>query len=816
MFLAVALLATPQFFVTPLFFPVVLLLVTCSITAAKYWKRIVIALGCFLLINSFWLLPYIYSIPQVGPVIQAAKINEISSNEIYLRNQVFGDFKSVSLLRGFALDYVDSSPDTGGWMMAAWRNIWNTPLATAIYGAFFTVAILGIFFLFKNRHKDRAAGRLFPYVIPFAICFMLLGNDIPGLSQMNSLIRTAIPLFGEAFRFAFTKFSLLYVFTYSLLLGYGILQLSSFCDRIHNKFHILLYTLTISALVFVSWPSFNGEFFYGKLRIWFPKEYTELTQFMSGQNPNGRTALLPQTDFWNWKYYRFGYRGSGFLWYGLPQPTLDRAFDPWSGENENYYWELSKALYSKDSRAFDDVLTKYDIRFLLVDENLMTTGNATALFLDQMKEMLLLNSDIHFIASYGKTSVYERRNDQSQAGIALVPKLPVVGPRYLWNDVDTAYSDLGNYISAQETKGMADIVYPFRSLFTKRAAYEREVGLSENEESIIISPRVQEATASAAIPKTGSLLYDSDATVSLNPNDVKDCSPNIPHPVSAQRTADTGPAGIEITNHMSRSCISFGMSELWHRYGYIVAIESRHVAGEPLRFAVINGTAKHTELETFLPDTPGWQTTYFVLPPLASDGLNYDVYITNDSIGRYDSVNDVRRIRVYRIPYQELTNMKSGGFTRAPATNAQLTYVGHPNPAYYLAKLDPAGQTNQPISLILSQSFNTGWKAYEVNVECKMPNAKCSLLQRTTDNLQLLFPFFFGKELTGHVLVNNWENGWVLQSSDISYQSSDCMKTDSCRRTTIVLFFLPQLLEWIGFLLLPVPFLFALRKKESH
>ena len=84
---------------------------------------------------------------------------------------------------------------------------------------------------------------------------------------------------------------------------------------------------------------------------------------MDTQNHDGRIAYLPQPNYWSWKHYNFGLVGSGFIWYGLSQPLMDRAFDPWSNVNENYYWELTHALYSNDSEK--NIRCPYKIRYSL-------------------------------------------------------------------------------------------------------------------------------------------------------------------------------------------------------------------------------------------------------------------------------------------------------------------------------------------------------------------------------------------------------------------------------------------------------------------
>lgn len=212
---------------------------------------------------------------------------------------------------------------------------------------------------------------------------------------------------------------------------------------------------------------------------------------------------------------------------------------------------------------------------------------------------------------------------------------------------------------------------------------------------------------------------------------------------------------LHFTSLNQRGCLSFGMPNLWHRDGYLVTVESRNTKGRPLLFSLINQTAKHVELETYLPRSPEWQTSHFILPPLAFDGLGYTVYIANDSIGRHESINDIGHIRVYKIPYQELVSMRIGDSPSNPTSFADFS-VEHPNPAYYRVTLMQPHQA----TLILSQAFDPGWTAWE----------------RTAQ-----FPYF--RRLDNHVLVNNWANGWELKGDE----------------KDVVVFFWPQILQWIGF-----------------
>jgi len=216
--------------------------------------------------------------------------------------------------------------------------------------------------------------------------------------------------------------------------------------------------------------------------------------------------------------------------------------------------------------------------------------------------------------------------------------------------------------------------------------------------------------------------------------------------------------------------MNFSIPTLPHNEGYIISIESRHAKGRQLLFSVINQTAKHSELETFLSSDTEWNTSYFIIPPLAFDGLGYTFYFSNDSLAGIESINELQRIRIYKFPYSELVKMKAGN--AKPSHVTSVNYVYHPNSSYYFVKT-----LRQDESLILYQSFHPGWRAYEVD-----------------SGLASIFPFLFGKQIGNHVLINNWANGWELPTGD------------SVDERKIVIYFLPQLLQWFGFLLLPLPF----------
>ena len=645
---------------------------------------------------------------------------------------------------------------------------------------------------------------------------------------------------------------------------------------------IVLFIFVLIPIFFLS-PIFSGHLFYDKNRAEIPKEYFQVFDFFAGQDKNTRIANFPQYTFWGWTFYRWNYSGSGFLWYGIEQPILDRAFDVWSSEDENYYWEISQAIYSRNQKLFENVLEKYQIKWLLVDDNILTYSTARALYLSQLKEILDYSTKVKLAESFGKIKIYQVELETNPKDyVFLVEDLPVVGPGYKWNNYDQAYEEYGNYVSIQrqnskskiqnynsklksEEKEATDIYFPFRSLFTGRKQEELEFGVEDKTDYFnfttkipadlvggklvlpelskdevteydandlkVTTEKLPEVYLDGELIKTSSMsseitldyIKQGDLEIRapkingyyssvLQPFDYAQVKPktcdSFNQGVYKQDLVSRGPTSgqmLRLTSIGSSNCLDFDVPNLTQRLGYLMTVENRNVEGKSLLFAVINKNSQRSDLETYLPKkltTNNVQptTSYFIQPPMEQFGVGYTLHLDNISIGRVKTVNDLGRITINPIPYRFLTGLKiiQGEPLRTQGLTLQDIQVEHPNPSLYqvtipASVLSTVGGVHSDTSevssgyLVLSQSFDSGWKAYEIS--CKLWVMGCVL--------EKSFPFFFAKEIKDHVLVNNWENGWKLNS-----------------QSTIIIVYLPQYLEYIGFgFLLLLPLLLVGREK---
>ena len=804
-------------------------------------KSLLITVTIFL-INAYWVLPYAYMTKNNAANIINSKINQMSTDSVVLRNKAFGDFVSVSLMRGFTLDYVDYQEDgNNDYMMKTWRDYHKKFPIISISAAFYLIMLTGAYSAISEKKKS-----LYPYLFLTLGSFIMLGNNIPILSLIPALIQKYIPLFYNVFRFTFTKFSIIYVLGYSIFLINGIRFLLRLIRD--NPLSMLLPYIMTSFLIIYSAPVFAGNFFYKNIRVDIPESYFELTEFFKTQPKATRIATLPQPSFWGWVYYQWGVRGSGFVWYGLPQASLEGAFYPWSRQNENYFWEISEAVYNNDIGALNSVFDKYAVNFLIVDESLISPFSPKALQTNNLLKMIDLSRRLKLVALYGDIRVYRFLNsNRIDNFIAINQNLPNIGPVYNWNDADQAYSDLGTYYSGNET---LDSYYPFRSLFSGRSQIELEFKIEETENSISfisdlpqnnkegtlyippitreeileidpqdlgktlekypaiyldnlkISPettlsgrliplKINQGKLVVEVPKIQGLYsLDSEKEQSLNDVRPRNCELLSRGVYLHQHLEDEG-RYLRLTSINSNNCLDIRFSKAFQRLGYLITVENRHIQGLGLAFSVHNIPSQRADLETYFPAINQGKKEKFIksniiLAPGRDFSFGYNFHFDNISIGDERTVNDLKRITANPIPYRFLKSIKinysdmTGNVTSK--YNERLK-IEHNNPSSYLIT-DFQIDGSQSQTLQLTQSFDKGWQLYL---------SRCrnhSLICKTKNFL----PFIFLKPLNNHVMVNNWANGWELD--DIS--AEECLN----KNCSFVIIYKPQYLEYVGFFLL--------------
>lgn len=489
-FILINIIAIPQsqvptvFFVYFLIICLFLLGINLKLRTKQVFNSSIKVILTILALNSFWLFPFIYFLLTNSNVALGAKINQMTTETVFFQNRAFGNLKDVVLLKGFWFNNVD--PNLKGnfvYMLAPWRQYLSNPLIEIIGYVFFSVILLGLVSALKSKKIIQLT-----FVLIFILGFSMLAITTPPFSFIDTLFRK-LPLLNEALRFPYTKFSIVLSLAYAVFFALGIETLIRFLSKFIKSEKITLAILPSAffiLLIVFSLPVFQGNLFYFKEKLVVPKEYFQLFDYFKKQDQNTRIANFPQYTFWGWNYYTWGYGGSGFLWYGIKQPILDRAFDVWSKTDENYYWEISNALYSKNLQAFEAVLNKYQVNWLIVDKNVFNPTSSKALFIPELNSLIAEIPSIQKAKSFGNIDVYKVNLKDSPKSFIFTANVLDSSNGYQWNNFDKAYFDLGNYISSDNP----DFYYPFRSLFSNKNQTDKEFDIKNDSNYLTISARL--------------------------------------------------------------------------------------------------------------------------------------------------------------------------------------------------------------------------------------------------------------------------------------------------------------------------------------
>ena len=717
----------------------------------------------------------------------------------------------MALIKGLPLEFLhlDYKTNSNQLMMRPWVDHINSPFFYIPAWIFFFLVVFGLFHSLKPKNKN-----LLPFAAVFIFSFFMLGTDIPIINILSQFLRKSIPLFNIIFRFTFTKFSIIYAFSYSILLAVG---LNIFLNKIrvlHNHKRYVIGIIFFLLIIFYSFPSFQGNFFYKNLKIKIPNEYFQVFEFFKNQKKDERIAELPIPWYWSWLQPKWGTINSGFIWHGIEQPLMDLAFMPWGTQNENYYWELDQAIFSNNASLLEKVLDKYDISWIYLDKNILNEPGRRMTY-EKYEQLLNNTNGVQLSAQFGSIIIYRHQLKNNLSNFVEIKKnLPAVGPKYQYDNYDQAYLDYGDYYTANNSQ----VYYPFRSLFSGKDPKDIEYTVNEDEQFLYFknqlpanikgwilqdssslkdeftvfdknlnikkySPEISvvDNILTVKIDKKLALLYQSstDQNYSNLTNDA--CEKNKDGTALLEKI-DNGK--YKFTSINSENCIKIELPYLSQRYGYLFNIESTNDNKRGLHINLTNKTTDRSDLEIYTDNDGKYHNYYFVSSPRGFYDLGYNLYINNVSEGREKVINTLKKINIYQIPYYYLKNLKLVDTANQINANDKkniFTNVEQKNISYYKVNVD---QTDGSSNVYLSQSYSPGWIA--------ISNGK--ILQ--------------------HVLVNNWANGWVLddRSSMIDVRNNN-LGSKIYDLKSILIIFWPQYLEFLGFALLAIAFLVIIKMK---
>jgi hypothetical protein len=256
------------------------------------------------------------------------------------------------------------------------------------------------------------------------------------------------------------------------------------------------------------------------------------------------------------------------------------------------------------------------------------------------------------------------------------------------------------------------------------------------------------------------------------------------------------------------NCYSYLLSSLPQKYSYLLKINTKNERGRRLFFYILDQTKK----QAFLEDRLNNELAFYILPPKYQYGLGYSITFHENNYENLTSKNKIISVEIYLFPYENLKSLyllstKTGYNQNQNKIVFNDFEVVKKNYFLYQIKVPLENTKLFPSIIYLSQSFHPGWKLYQIqNSKLKIKNW-----------INTYFPFLFGKEIKVHVIVNNWANGWIITPNikDLTSNTSNLNnQMFDVRILKFVVILWPQYLEFIGFGLLIVGFLFILFYKK--
>jgi len=788
--------ATPQAYASQLwyafFFIYILFLVIYSYLH-KNFKNSKKLILFTLLLNAFWLIPNLFYIFTSSSTPKLNRDNRLYSQEYLYKNRANGYISDSALIKGFYLDWsiYNFSQKSFTKIMPQWQNHFNNPIVPTIGYFIFAISLLGVIISFFK--KDKLFISLSPF---FLVPFILLTNRLAIFSNFfdfliqNSTIR-------ESFRFIFTKLSTLQIFGFVIFFSYSLIF---FFSKIKKPIIIYLISfLATTSIIFYGYPILTGNLISSKVKINIPSEYFDVWNFMETQD-NGRVLGLPLNQSSGWQYYDWEYQGSGFLWFNLKQNLLDRDSDRWSNQNEQSYKEFFNSLYSQNDQQFFQTLQKYQINYLIWDQNIINPSaknNDQITFKKETNNLLdQLISQNKIKQIYQSKSLYIYKTNISPFLSKTEKNNNFVQPSYQWSYFDSA--NFTNYLTDDQN----GTFYPFRDILTSTQKIDiNKLDIKNIDNQWQINLKTNNHQISVPSIKTTETLIPVD--IYFQPNEK---SPKIifqfPLPQEIISTLQTG---FEISSKINSIKINdqqFSLDKKKSDLQYLGIVNIFINQNNYLNDKIVNFNFS--------------QSPQFYLNQVSfnSKGLNFDLNKKFNTLNKTDGYNlDLSNLPHYfgyilaiksqyisGIPLRfclqneysflcsiedevEKNKNSNWDYFLVPSTGENIGYKLSINNVSYgnfpsqslLEKISIIPIPFNLLSQIKSESLDTN------------TNNNWFILNQSYNRFWLAFYFddFKPVFLQNHILYNNWANAWKIPSS---YDQS----------SKIYVLFWPQIFEFIG------------------
>ncbi len=381
LFVALLFFISGSFLVPTVFVALIIALLPYLITQRNLKKSLLVGL-VFILINSFWLFPFVNYIKERSNNVKLAS-TFIDGNEDFLnKNPEYYSFRRQSLVtpQFFEMKYTETGSKQTKFFHPLAEKLNRYP-NNFIYLYLFPLLYLAGVVITVVKFKRKKEWLWVPVTL---LTFLFLSlKEHSFLGTLYFLLTKYIPFFGVIFRYGDTKFHALVAFSGSISAAIAIVYLYKYINRKEVKQKLVLFILSLLIIphlvLFKEYFTRNlvGFFMYNKI----PKAYFQVANVINNDKEEARVLHLPiDKNNYYWKSYTWGYFGSAFFQYMLNKPLIDKTFLPSSLENDYYIEQINtyfknisgstnQKLINNQVEELAKLIRKSNVKYILLDES---------------------------------------------------------------------------------------------------------------------------------------------------------------------------------------------------------------------------------------------------------------------------------------------------------------------------------------------------------------------------------------------------------------------------------------------------------------
>lgn len=335
----------------------------------KRLKKIILTISIVLVSQLFWLLPFVgYTLSASNNLIDSYTNRSITASTIDLEKGMMTMSNSARFFT--RLLGTTDDPNTGSYIFPFSSDYSQYDFYKVIGYLPLILSILGLIFVIVRKKYS-----LIPLWVMMLGCLFLLKNQNEPLGGIYIWLQNNIPMFKEVFRWVSSKLLQPYLITLILTAGLGFILFADFLGSFLRRRWEYVPIVFLSVLICVSSffyaeYLFSGDLFTRRALVSLPEEYSQLQGYLK-EDTESRIYYAPPSNNGYFREYSWGFVGSQFLGYIIPNPLMDMSLSIGSSYGETAMLRLQNLFEAGKEERFTKALLDYDVKYVLVDRSLV-------------------------------------------------------------------------------------------------------------------------------------------------------------------------------------------------------------------------------------------------------------------------------------------------------------------------------------------------------------------------------------------------------------------------------------------------------------